>query len=133
MAGVAHADPACLTRQQAVADAALRYEARLRITGLTCDGYKQYQLFAGNNGTRYEAYIAAMRDGSDDEAVDRYDAYETGLQNAESLRAAAAGAADYCRTNKPLLDEAELDSAQQVDRATVRFAMANTGPLKVCR
>ncbi len=120
---------ACRSASESEADAALRYQARLRVVALSCVSavrgqslYTEYQGFTARNQDLLGEYQAILlhyykAHGKGDPA-NRLRSRDTELNNEESLDAAKAGIVAFCRTQAP-----ELERASTEPQADVRDAI----------
>ncbi len=141
--GSLHAASPCYSVDDAEADAALRYHAQLRVTGLSCSAarygqpmFPVYQTFTSNNSAMLQSYQDKLLDfyrqnySGDPQA--RFYTRETELENEESLAAAKHGIAAFCNEHVPELQHMASAPAGEVKQRIAAFMQASASPVKLC-
>ena len=126
----------CYPPAAAEADASLQYHAHLRIVGLSCGGFSDYQAFTTANSGLLQSYqdqlLAFYRSHGKGNAEQRLHARETEIQNQESLIAARRGTALFCQEERPGLAKAAGESQSMARGEIARLASTAALPARRC-
>ena len=133
---------ACKPPDVAEADAALRYQARLRVIALDCVGgpaggslYTQYQTFTARNADMLGDYRSKLlryyKGHGRGDAATRLSARDTELNNEESLQASQKTAA-FCRVHVPDLNGAATKTQEAVRQEIELVAASSSNGAGKC-
>ncbi len=132
---VASAEP-CYTGDEVEADQALRYQAWLRVVGLSCSGYAQYQSFADKNQSLLQDYqnrlIHFYKAHYKGDAEARLHARESEASNEESLVATRGGTLALCKAHADELQRAAQGSSEDIKHEIAAFTISQPAAKRKC-
>ncbi len=133
---------ACFSPAEAEAEAALSFEAELRVTGLSCRSaageslYPAYQKVMVNNADLFKTYqdtlLAYYKAHSKGDPAGRLHARETEVENNLALSVARQGLPDYCKTHTTELEAAVLDSNAGMQRRIAAYEAVHPSSTRIC-